>query len=338
MPAASPFVFACCREGAEPVLKADVARRHGTLLTPAFMRPQFITWKARAPVDETFELASPFARVSGLSLGLCKTEADVVAKLAEHGLRRVCLHVFPRVAPEDGQMDWLPADEVRARLATAFETAGIRLDEGCEHVLSIVVDEKAGGSLFTGLRRHRAGDPPCPGGLPRIVLSSHAPSRAWLKLEQALAWRGWDKEDLHGLTALDLGCAPGGASLALLDRGVRVTGVDTGDMDEAVLRHDSGGFRQLRVPLARLDASKLPGDFSLLLCDINLAPPEVLPHVARLCQDIRVPRMILTLKLNTDSYEKRVDEFVTFIRGFAPAPVHVTQLPANRREVCVTAG
>lgn len=338
MPAPSPFVFACCREGAEPVLKADVARRHGTLLTPAFMRPQFITWKARAPVDETFDLASPFARVSGLSLGLCKSEADVVAKLAERELRRVCLHVFPRVAPEDGGMDWQPADDVHARLVTAFAAAGIQHDEACAQVLSIVVDEKAEGSLFAGLHRRRPGDQKAPGGLPRVALPSHAPSRAWLKLEQALAWRGWDKEDLHGQTALDLGCAPGGASLALLDRGVRVTGVDTGDMDESVLRHDSGGFRQFRVPLARLDVSKLAPTYSLLLCDINLAPPEVLPHVARLCQEIRVPRLILTLKLNNPAFEKRLDEFVGYIRGFAPAPVHVTQLAANRREVCVTAG
>lgn len=338
MSAPSPFLFACCREGSEASLKADVLRRHGTLLTPAFMRPQLITWKARAPVDESFDLASPFARVSGLSLGPCKTDDDIAAKLVERSIRRVCLHVFPRVVPEDGGIDWSPLDAIRDRLAAASQKGGVTLDEAAEHVVSIVIDDKPDAPLFVGLRKRRDGDPLPSGGLPRIALPGDAPSRAWLKLEQALAWRGWDKLDLRGQTALDLGCAPGGASLALLDRGMKVIGVDTGDMDEAVLRHDSGGFRHLRIPLAKLDAMKLPSAVSLMLCDINLGPPEVLPHIARLCESIQADRLILTLKMNLPVYEKRLDEFVDFIRGFAPGPVIITQLAANRREVCVMAG
>lgn len=339
MSAASPlFIFACCREGSEASLKADVLRRHGSLLTPAFMRPQLITWKARAPVDEGFDLGSPFARVSGLSLGPCKTEAEVVAKVAERSLAALNLQVFPRVVPEDAEIDWRPLDAVRDRVAAALEKAGVRLDDAAGHVLSLIMEEKPEAPLFAGLRKRQPGDPIPSGGLPQIRIPAHAPSRAWLKVEQALAWRGWDRIDLRGQTALDLGCAPGGASLALLDRGIKVTGVDTGDMDEAVLRHDSGGFRHLRVPLARLDADKLPSNVSLLLCDINLGPPEVLPHLAGLCQSLRPPRMILTLKMNLTSYEQRLDEFVAFIHGFAPGPVILTQLAANRRELCVMAG
>jgi len=338
MSAPSPFLFACCREGSEASLKADVLRRHGTLLTPAFMRPQLITWKARAPVDESFDLASPFARVSGLSLGPCQTDDDIAAKLVERSIRRVCLQVFPRVVPEDGGIDWQPLDAIRDRLAAALQKGGVTLDETAGHVVSIVTDEKPDAPLFVGLRKRRANDPLPSGGLPRIALPGHAPSRAWLKLEQALAWRGWDNLDLRGQTALDLGCAPGGASLALLDRGMKVIGVDTGDMDEAVLRHDSSGFRHLRIPLAKLDPAKLPAAVSLLLCDINLGPPEVLPHLARLCESIQMPRLILTLKMNLPVYEKRLDEFVDYIRGFAPGPVIITQLAANRRELCVMAG
>jgi len=207
--AVSPFIFACCREGSEASLKADVLRRHGSLLTPAFMRPQLITWKARAPVDEGFDLGSPFARVSGLSLGPCKTEAEVVAKVTERSLAVVSLQGFPRVVPEDAEIDWSPLDAIRDRVATALEKAGVRLDEGAGHVLSLIVDEKPEAPLFTGLRKHQPGDPIPSGGLPRITIPAHAPSRAWLKVEQALAWRGWDRLDLRGQTALDLGCAPG---------------------------------------------------------------------------------------------------------------------------------
>ena len=333
-----PFVFAACREGSEPSLKADVARRHGDLLTPAFMRPQLITWKAKKPLPAGFELDSPFARVSGFSLGPVKSAADIVSRLREQNITRVALNVSPRLVPENGETDWKALDEAESALKRDLTAAGLQIADSAkdgEIVLEVILEPEADKPLFAGVHEQRGGL--CT-RLPRVTLPTHAPSRAWLKAEQGLAWRGWAAEDLRGRVALDLGCAPGGASLALLDRGMRVTGVDTGDMDEAVLRHDSGGFRHLRVPLAHLDVMKLPASVDLMLCDINLAPPEVLPHLARLQQTLNVPRMLLTLKMNTPVFEKRIDEFLTYIRGFAPAPVHVTQLPANRREVCIAAG
>jgi 23S rRNA (cytidine2498-2'-O)-methyltransferase len=284
------------------------------------------------------------AAAFGLQCGRCQTRSTrihttVAACRYEAGVSGLITGFkYHRQLAGGRALTALLLDAIRDRVSTTLQNAGITLDESAEHVLSLVVDDKPEAAWFTGLRKRRAGDPlPC-GGLPRITLPSHAPSRAWLKLEQALAFRGWDKADLHNQNTLDLGCSPGGASLALLDRGMKVIGVDTGDMDESVLRHDSGGFRHLRVPLARLDTSKLPSTFDLLLCDINLAPPEVLPHIASLCQTCRVPRLILTLKLNHPSFEQRVDEFVGYIRSFAPGPVFVTQLAANRREVCVIAG
>ena len=330
-----PFVFAACREGSEPSLKADVARWHGELLTPAFMRPQLITWKAKKPLPAGFRLDSPFSRVSGFSLGPVKSAADIVSRLREQNITQVALNVSPRLVPENGETDWKALDEAESALKRDLTAAGLQIAESAkdgENVLEVILEPEADKPLFAGIHSQRGGL--CT-RLSRLTLPSHAPSRAWLKLEQGLAWRGWD---IRGGVALDLGCAPGGASLALLDRGMRVTGVDTGDMDEAVLRHDSGGFRHLRVPLAQLDVTKLPTSVDLMLCDINLAPPEVLPHLARLQQTLNVQRLLLTLKMNTPVFEKRIDEFLTFIRGFAPAPVHVTQLPANRREVCIAAG
>lgn len=339
------FVFATCRASSESSLKNDVASWYGARLTPAFMRPQLITWKAQETLDAGFQIESPFARVSGLSLGICKTDAEIAEKVRAQGVRTVCLHVFPRETPEDGVPAeiWQRIDTRQAQIATLLTDAGLSVKPTStptrgDMVLDLILDEKDDVAVFVGLHRHQEGAHLHPGGLPRITLPAHAPSRAWLKFEQALAWRGWDKLDFKGQIALDLGCAPGGASLALLDRGMRVFGVDTGDMDEGVLRHDSGAFRHLRTPVGRLDPAKLPADVALLVCDINLAPPEVLPHIEHLQKALRARRLILTLKLNSSVLEKRLDEFVGFIRRFAPAPVHVTQLAANRREVCVTAG
>ncbi len=338
------FVFASCRAGSETAMKKDVASWHGGLLTPAFMRPQLITWKTAESVDASFIVESPFARVSGLSIGISKSLPDLVEKVRAQNLRSLCLHTFPRVTDEDGITPaiWQRIDTRHAEIASALTDAGISVKSTApirgDVVLDAILDEEPDASIFLGLHRHQDASHSQPGGLPRIVLPSHAPSRAWLKVEQALIWRGWDQIDFTGQTALDLGCAPGGASLALLDRGMRVSGVDTGDMDESVLRHDSGSFRHIRCPLAHLDPSKVPQAPALLLCDINLAPPHVLPHLERLQQAIHAKKLILTLKLNSADLEACLDDYVQHIRSFAPGTVHVTQLAANRREVCVTAG
>src|SRR5687767_4653867 len=66
----SQFLFTVCQRGAEPALKAELAR-----LWPefrfAFSRPGFVTFKLPddARLAEDFDLQSAFARTYGFSLG-----------------------------------------------------------------------------------------------------------------------------------------------------------------------------------------------------------------------------------------------------------------------------
>lgn len=334
------FHFTTCRAGSEPTLKRDVARRHGGKLTPAFMKPQFVTWKEVGEVQARDRL-SLFARVSGVSLGLCKTVAEVVEQARKISVRPLCLHVFPRVTPEDGvpAEAWQRVDEIEAEIRRAgidFET---NPSPGCT-VLDVVVEETDAEPFFLGMHEIRPGCHMQPGGLPRLTVSDEVPSRAWLKLEQALAWRGWDAADWRGQTALDLGCAPGGATYALLNRGMDVIGVDTGEMDERVYKiadAKGGSFEHWRIPAGKIDLGSLPSRLDLLVCDINLAPNQVLPLVERVQRHSPAKRLILTLKLNTPELEDRAEEFLKAVRRFAPGPVYATQLAGNRREICVTA-
>ena len=340
-----PFVFATCRAGSEITLKNDVASWYGGQLKPAFMRPQLISWKTDEELDAGIQLESPYARVSGLSLGICKTSDEIVEKVRSQGLRSICLHPFPRETPEDGvpAVTWQKIDARRADIAAALTSAGITVKSGStplrgEVVLDLIFDEADDSPVFVGIHRHDDGMHSQPGALPRLTLPSHAPSRSWLKLEQALAWRGWDQLDLKGKNVLELGCSPGGATLAMLDRGMRVVGVDSRDMDESILRHDSGAFRHVRTQLARVDPEKLPGEIAMIFCDVNASPLMVLPDLERLQKAVRAPKVIAILKMNSPALEAQLEDFVSFIRSFSPAPVHVTQLPAQRREVCVAAG
>lgn len=103
MPPPAPFRFTTCRAGSETALKRDIAAHFSGELTPAFMKPQFITWKLRHADFAPPRSLSHFARVSGLSIGLCKTVPELVEQARQSaGHRPVRLHVFPRVTEEDG--------------------------------------------------------------------------------------------------------------------------------------------------------------------------------------------------------------------------------------------
>jgi 23S rRNA (cytidine2498-2'-O)-methyltransferase len=345
----SQFIYATCREGSERALKAEIAAEHGPSLHPAFMRPQFITWKVTRPVKAGFALKSIFARVSGISLGTFKTTAELVDYAKEH-LKGVPfhLHVFPREVPEDGvpPETWERLDALRQSLLTDLAAAGLKLhDSGSPQrnhwVLDVIVmEEGADSPLFLGLHRHTLHSHAAPGGLPRLTLPAAAPSRTWLKMEQALIWAGWDAPGtLKGKGVLELGSAPGGASYSLLQRGAHVVGVDTGEMADTVLDFSGPGrFTHLKTSAGDLGEMPLPAGIKLLVVDMNVAPPQALRMIERIQRRLHVPALMLTLKINNAAIEQKIDRFIETVRTFAPTPIRATQLAANRAEICVVAG
>lgn len=172
--------------------------------------------------EETVRLPV-FAHVFGQSLGMAKTESDLPALVARLGEAPLRLHVFPRVLPENGfsKEEWARIDERRTGIARTLEQAGLALAPGeraqdGEAVVDVILGDP-GEALFVGWHRHDARRRPFPGGMPRASLPDGAPSRAWLKMEQALVCLGLDEPaSLRGRCAVELGSAPGGGSLALL--------------------------------------------------------------------------------------------------------------------------
>jgi 23S rRNA (cytidine2498-2'-O)-methyltransferase len=304
------FVFATCRAGSEAALKREVAARHGELLTPAFMRPQLITWKARAALPENFELGAVFAAVSGRSLGTARTVAEAAALCPTAG----AVQVMPRVLPEDGLSaeGWAALDAIRDEITPL-------LVKGGDATLDVIVGEEDEPWLVGW---HRGGTD----AFLRLRLDEAAPSRAWLKMEQALA----------GKVVLELGCAPGGASWSLLERWATVIGVDTGAMDKRVLKHER--FTQVAMAAGEYQHTVLPRQVDVLASDMNLEPNIVLNYVEFLCGQLEPALMILTLKMNNAKVEAKLPSFLKRIQHWGPRPVRAKQLPANRRDVCVVAG
>ena len=78
-------------------------------------------------------------------------------------------------------------------------------------------------------------------GITRQSIPTEAPSRSTLKLAEAIE-TFMDKSEQtrllrHGMTAVDLGAAPGGWTWQMVSRGIRVTAVDNGPMKGVLAKH-----------------------------------------------------------------------------------------------------
>jgi 23S rRNA (cytidine2498-2'-O)-methyltransferase len=346
----APFIFATCKAGWEKQVKED-AKKAPQGLRPAFMRPGLITWKCEHAPAPDFVLPSIFARVTGFSIGSCKDAAALLEKLGPLALKAEPLkvHVYPREVPEDGLPleEWSRMDYFRSRLIQSLRDAGVTVSDEVaaqpgDTVLDILLEDDPDAPFFAGWRQHGEKSHAAPGGIARGVLPSQAPSRAWLKLVQALSFAGLDAEGvLEGRTAVELGSAPGGASYALLQRGVRTFGIDPGAMDDRVLRFTGprdASFTHLRMPVGDVLPHMLPSKADLLISDLNLAPAIVIRLVRKMQEQVQASVLILTLKINDRAVLAGLQECLAAIRDYAPGPVRATQLPGNRDEICVVAG
>lgn len=135
---------------------------------------------------------------------------------------------------------------------------------------------------------------PWPCGIPRLKLPRSAPSRSTLKLEEAfLVFVDRPETMLRpGMSAVDLGAAPGGWTWQLVRRHIRTTAVDNGNLDPALL--DSGLVTHLRTDGFRFRPSR-PVDW--LVCDMVEQPSRIARLVADWAADGAFRYAVFNLKL-----------------------------------------
>jgi len=127
---------------------------------------------------------------------------------------------------------------------------------------------------FTAFDRAFAARDALLGGQRRMADDPAAPSRSYLKVEEAYAVLG--AEPRPGETVVDLGAAPGGWSYSAARRGARVVAVDNGPLRGGAAGHpriahrrsDAFGFRPARGET-----------FDWLFCDLVEEPHHVLQDI-----------------------------------------------------------
>lgn len=350
----SNFVLTVCQVGAEPVLKEEISRNHPDLRF-AYSRPGFVTFKAAegGPLSPDYGVNSVFARAHALSVGKidAKSSPQLAARVAKvlEGLESLenaqgrdvplRLHVFERdlYAPGEEPLGfsagaWAFEAEraIRERGGDAFYPDSIA--QNGDLVLSVVLVEE--NEWWLGLHRHSAGRSPYAGGAPRIRLPSESPSRAYLKLEEAVLVGGLPLR--AGDTAVEIGSAPGGASYALLERGLRVVGIDPGAMDDRVMSHPN--FHHIQRVVAQVPREELPDRIDWLLLDMNVSPSVTLFQVDRLATRMRdsLLGVILTLKLNEWKIAREIPSMLDHVAAMGMTRVRARQLYHNRQEIMVS--
>ncbi len=339
------FYFATCQVGAEKAVKAEVLEELPQLRF-AFSRPGFITFKDSAPESEK-PLAikkAIFTRQWGEVITQSKESTSLKALLDQIPGNAI-VHTFDRDlhVPGDEPDDFIHHSHIQEILKSAdfHQHEKNRSPTLGERVYDLIwIDQE---QVFLGCHEHSSRECGFPGNIPQIPLPKESPSRAYLKIEEAIL--RFKPEVKKGDSVLEVGCSPGGATTAMSMRGLQVTGVDPKFMAEPV--YDLPGFEFIQKCAREVKATDLKGkNPDWLVMDMNIAPLEALDelnHVVSVLRKENGPRMklskgFLTIKLNDWKFATSIPLYLKRLDEIGFRKLQPIQLWSNRQEFFVYAG
>ena len=316
------FVFVLTNPGSESALKMEV-KMAGLEWRPGYQRRGFVTFKAPDDVFDAEALTVPLACARRICLSLGKhgtAEAAEAAIVEQLGAEALIHH----------------ARFAERRMSGVSGKAAKRIGEWIGTVVELSPDE-----FWAGAHQHEHFLSPHPAGDPGLVMAERSPSRAWLKLEEAVRFFGIDfgKKDI----VVEVGASPGGVVLALLDRGASVIGVDPAKMADVVLEKavasredapsDRAWFWHCRKPAALVGKKDLGQGVTWFMSDMNQSPEVVLKECARVKKMAPTLRgALLTLKLTDLSDVQRKDEWFKALSEMGFGTIRLQQFSAHHRE------
>lgn len=317
-PSESEYIFALTNPGSEKALKLEAE----TLISGwrlSYQRRGFVTFKADRPFSlDSLAVDLGCARRLCLSLGKSPTREEAIGKLGD--IKRVHHARF-----EDRKMQGVHGEGDLPKIGEIIGT-----------VVELGPDE-----FWSGLHRHAPFLSPDPAGDFGVEMPATSPSRAWLKLEEAT--RFFDLKFTVKDIVVELGCAPGGVVLALLDRGVSVIGVDPAKMapivmESAIAERDQASdkrpwFFHSRKPAALTSKRDLGQDVSWFMSDMNQSPEVVLKECARFCKMAPSIRgVLITLKLTDLLQVAEKSQWFAALTAMGFQTVRLQQLSVHHKE------
>ncbi len=339
------FLFVACQVGAEAAVKNEMARDWPEFRF-AYSRPGFLTFKLprHRALGHDFDLGSVFARAHGFTLGKATggTLDERAARVVELAGKTHYdhLHVFVRDPVQVGHRGFGPGptestveahQAITRALGDTSPTPASPPRSGHLILDCILVEPQ---TWWVGYHRVSAIPSRWPGGIFTIEPPADMVSRAYIKMREALAWSRLPVK--RGDTVAEIGSAPGGASQAFLEKGLKVIGIDPAEMDERVAAHPK--FTHIRKRGHEVRRREFRG-VRWLTADINVAPQYTLDAVEAIVthRDLKIEGLLLTLKLLEWKLADEVPAFLERVRSWGYRHVAARQLSHNRQEICLKA-
>ncbi len=335
------FYFATCQVGAEKAVKAEVLAEYPALRF-AFSRPGFITFKEESDENPGLVLKKGiFTRLWGTVFAQTKDPAALGTLLALIPAGAI-IQCFDRdeFVPGDEPNTFEQHSRIYSILKDIPGYAWNGTPKAGDEVYSMIwIDDF---HVFLGLHVHTERLAPTPGNIPAIQLAEESPSRAYLKIEEALF--RFKPAYEKGMTVLEVGCAPGGATTALLNRGLLVTGVDPQFMDEKISKR--AGFSFIRKPARFVTAEDLKEtNPDWLVMDMSIAPLEALSELSHIItvlrgnfgKNLKLRQGFLTIKLNDWKFAAEIPMYLKKLEQMGFHFLHPVQLCSNRQEFFIWA-
>lgn len=312
----SEYLFALTNPGSEKALKLEV-ETSGLGWRLSYQRRGFVTFKSDQPFSlESLETNLGCARRLCVSLGKSTTREEALSRVGEADL----IH--------------------HARFAER-KMQGVAGDPPKVGQLVGTVVELAPAEFWTGIHCHAPFLSPDPAGDSGIGMPADSPSRAWLKLEEAT--RFFDLKFTPRDIVVELGCAPGGVVLALLNRGVSVIGVDPAKMAGVVMASaitarntaptDRPWFFHSRKPAALTSKRDLGQGVTWFMSDMNQSPEVVLKECARFCKMAPSIRgVLITLKLTDLTQVAEKPQWFAALKDMGFKTTRLQQLSVHHKE------
>ncbi|MFC0710668.1 23S rRNA (cytidine(2498)-2'-O)-methyltransferase RlmM [Azorhizophilus paspali] len=219
-------------------------------------------------------------------------------------------------------------------LRKALGKAGRLLDDARRPRLLLTF--RSGREVFLGLAEPD-NSAAWPMGIPRLKFPREAPSRSTLKLEEAwhqfIPREAWDLRLAPGMSAVDLGAAPGGWTWQLVNRHMKVIAVDNGPMAQSLM--DSGLVEHVRAD-GFVFRPRRPVDW--MVCDIVEKPARTAALIETWLGEGLCREAVVNLKLPMKQRHTEVRRLLERIRdGLNARGVKVSvacrQLYHDREEV-----
>jgi len=298
----SLFYFALINPEVESLFKLEVMTRFPSLRL-SYVRPGFFTFKS--DVSVRFD---PFlARVSGVSKGKYKFD--------DLNFSRAWVWKFSEslVIPES--------------LKSISDQTIFKIGETVTLIMMLGPDE-----YWVGEYVQKSTHFQTPGEVSSIA-PREVPSRAYFKIAEA--FESFDLPFDSGEVVLELGSAPGGATLFLLEQELRVIGVDPAEMDP--MFEKKKGFKHWKKSFETLEESDFREDIDWIISDVNLPPTVVLGQVQRMLRFLNPRGLVLTLKLNEAKHLLYLLRVVDDFKKLGFKKVELKYLPTHRKEILLMA-